>query len=78
MVRGDGTYKIVQRVRDNAYKIELSDYMNISITFNIKDLTPYIEDDDDENKDLRTNPLQGGRLMRSKSNNPTSSITSKL
>jgi len=66
MARGDGPYKIVQKVGDNACKIELLSDMNISAIFNVKDLTPYIEDEDKGHEDLRVNPLQGGRLMRSK------------
>jgi len=38
--RGDDPYKIMQKVRDNAYKIELSGDMNISTTLNVGDLTP--------------------------------------
>jgi len=34
IAREDGCYKIVQRVRDNAYKIELLGDMNIFATFN--------------------------------------------
>jgi len=60
LARGDGLYKITQRVRVNAYRIELSGDMNISITFNVGDLTPYIKDEDEGNKDLRANLLQGG------------------
>jgi len=77
MARGDGPYKIMQRVRDNAYKIELPSDMNISTRFNVRGLTPYIEDEDEGHKDLRANPLQVGSLMWSKSNNSTSLITSK-
>jgi len=36
-------------VSDNAYKIELSGDMNISSTFDVGDLTPYIEDEDESN-----------------------------
>jgi len=60
MTRADDPYKIVQRVGDNAYKRELLGDMNISTTFNVEDLTPYIEDEDEGNEDLRENPLQGG------------------
>ena len=40
MARGDSSYKILQMVGYNAYKIELSGDMNISVTFNVGDLTP--------------------------------------
>jgi len=33
----------VQKVGENAYKIELIGDMNISTKFNVGDLTPYIE-----------------------------------
>jgi len=40
--------------------------MNISTTANVRDLTPYIKDEDEGIEDLRgNNPLQG-RLMQSK------------
>jgi len=58
MARGDGPYKIMHKVRDNTYKVELPGNMNISATFNVGDLTPYIEDEDDDIGDLRVNPLQ--------------------
>jgi len=51
--------------------------MNISATFNVGDLTPYIKDEDEGNEDLREISVRGWRLMQSKSNNPTYSITSK-
>ena len=36
--------------------------MNISATFNVWDLTRYIEDEDDDIGDLRENPPQGGEV----------------
>ena len=42
-----------------AYKIELLGDMNISATFNVRDLITYIEDKDEDNEDLRENSLQG-------------------
>ena len=57
MARGDDLYKIMQRVGDNAYKVELPSDMNISTTFNVGDLTSYIEDEDEDIGDLRANPL---------------------
>ena len=43
MARGNGPYKVVQKVGKNAYKIELSRDMQISVTFNGGDLTPHLE-----------------------------------
>ena len=51
---------------ENAYKIELAGDMQISATFTIEDLTPYLEDDERHIEDLRENPLHWERLMRSK------------
>ena len=45
---------------ENAYKIELLGDMQIYTTFNVGDLTPYLEDDEEQDEDLRTNPLQRG------------------
>ena len=59
MARGDGPYKIIHKVGDDVYKVELPGDMNISATFNIGDLTPYIEDEDNDIGDLRENLLQG-------------------
>lgn len=53
--RADGPFEIVERVNDNAYKVELpSEYGGVSATFNVGDLSPYLEDD----LDLRANPSQ--------------------
>jgi len=37
----------MQKIGDNAYKIKASGGINISSTFNIRDFTPYIKDEDD-------------------------------
>jgi len=62
MAREDAPYKIVHKVGDNAYKVELPGDMNISAIFNVGDLTPYIVNEDDDIEDLRANPLQGGEV----------------
>jgi len=61
MARGDGPYKVVQKVGENAYKIELP-REQIFATFNVGDLTSYFEDDKKQNEDLRANPLQQGEV----------------
>jgi hypothetical protein len=38
---GDGPFKILQRIGDNAYKVELPGDYGVSTTFNVKVLSPY-------------------------------------
>ena len=51
--RGDGPFQVLERINDNAYKLDLPGEYNVSATFNIADLSPY-----DAGDDLRTNPFQ--------------------
>nr|GEV17080.1 putative RNA-directed DNA polymerase [Tanacetum cinerariifolium] len=44
--RADGPFRVLQRINDNAYKIELPGDYNVSATFNVADLSPYITDDE--------------------------------
>ena len=54
--RGDGPFQILERVNDNAYKLDLpSEYGSVSATFNVTDLSSFLADDE---SDLRTNPFQ--------------------
>ena len=40
MPRGDGPFKVLQCINNNAYKLEIpSEYGNISATFNVSDLS---------------------------------------
>nr|CAD1824757.1 unnamed protein product [Ananas comosus var. bracteatus] len=43
--RADGPFKVLKRIGENAYKIELPGDYNISATFNVADLSPYYKDD---------------------------------
>ena len=52
----------MQRAGDSAYKIELPGDMNISATFNVGDLTTYIDNEDEDNADLRENFIQRGKV----------------
>jgi len=47
MPRADGPVKILEKVNDNAYKLELPGEMGVSPTLNVGDLTAYLEDKDD-------------------------------
>ena len=53
--RGDGPFRVVERINDNAYKIELPGEYGVSATFNVADLSPF-----DVGEDSRTNPFQEG------------------
>ena len=53
--RGDGPFQVLERIIDNAYKIELPNEYNVSTTLNVSDLTLF---DVDEEADLRTNPFE--------------------
>ncbi|XP_071901083.1 uncharacterized protein [Coffea arabica] len=56
--RRDGPFQVVARINDNAYKLDLSSEYNVSATFNVVDLSPYLAEDE---VDLRTNlsPKEG-------------------
>ena len=58
MPQADGPFEIIEKVSDNAYKVDLPGDYGVSCTFNIADLKPHYEDDPLEN--LRANPLLEG------------------
>jgi len=58
MPRADGPFEVLERINDNAYKIDLPGDYGVSATFNVVDLSPYLADDYLE--DLRANSLQQG------------------
>jgi len=45
MPRRDGPFEILERVNDNAYKVNLPRDYGVSATFNVADFSPYLEDD---------------------------------
>jgi hypothetical protein len=56
MPRAAGPYKIIEKINDNAYKLELPPEFGVSPTFNIADLTPYLGEEDE--LESRTTPFQ--------------------
>ena len=53
--RGDGPFQILERINDNAYRVDLLGEYNVSATFNVADLSPF---DVGDAFDSRTNPFE--------------------
>jgi translation initiation factor IF-1 len=51
--RGDGHFQILEKINDNAYKVDLPGEYNVSATFNVSDLSPF-----DVGEDSRSNPFE--------------------
>src|SRR5215216_6346825 len=47
MTRVDGPFKVLEKINDNAYKLELPTVFGVSPTFNIADLKPYLGEEDE-------------------------------
>jgi hypothetical protein len=58
MPRAEGPFEVLERVNDNAYKIDLPGDYGVSATFNVADLAPYHPDL--SLPDLRIKSLQQG------------------
>ncbi|KAF8044825.1 hypothetical protein N665_6489s0001, partial [Sinapis alba] len=54
--RIDGPFEIIKKISNNAYKIDLQGKYDVSNSFNVTDLIPFIADE----PDLRSNPFQEG------------------
>jgi hypothetical protein len=55
--RGDGRFKVLAKINDNAYKIDLPGDYGVSPTFNVPDLSPFFGD---EVLESRMTPFQVG------------------
>jgi hypothetical protein len=58
MSRAAGPFKILAKINDNAYKLELPPEFGVSPSFNISDLRPYLEEEDE--MPSRTTSMQKG------------------
>jgi len=58
MPRADGPFQVLERINDNAYKIDLPIVYGVLATFNVADFSLYL--DDDYLSDLRANSSQQG------------------
>jgi hypothetical protein len=57
-----GPFKILAKINENAYKLELTPEFGVSPSFNISDLQPYLGEEDEIPS--RMTSMQGGRMMR--------------
>jgi len=55
--RSNGSFEILKKINPNAYMVDLPREYGVSTTFNVTDLRPYL-DEDDEVPSSRTNSLQ--------------------
>jgi len=62
MARSDRPFEILEKVGDNAYKLQQPRDMAVSATFNIGDLSPYVKDNFEDPSDLRSNPSEEGEV----------------
>ena len=52
-LRGDGPFQILEKINDNAYKVDLPGEYKVSATFNVSDLSPF-----DVGEDSWSNPFE--------------------
>jgi hypothetical protein len=58
MSRAAGPFKILDKINDNAYKLELAPKFGVSPSFNISDVRPYLGEEDE--MPSRTTSMQEG------------------
>jgi translation initiation factor IF-1 len=56
MPRAAGPFQVLEKINDNVYKLELPPEFGVSPTFNISDLKPYLDEEDELQS--RTTPIQ--------------------
>jgi hypothetical protein len=56
MPRAARSFKVLEKINDNAYKLELPPEFGVSPTFNILDLNPYLGEEDE--LESRMTPIQ--------------------
>jgi hypothetical protein len=61
MPRADGSFKVLEKINEKAYKLDLPTDFGVSPTFNITDLKPYLGEEDELQS--RTSKMQEGRMM---------------
>jgi hypothetical protein len=58
--RADGPFKVLKKINENAYKLDLPVHFGVSPTFNIADLKPYLGEEDELESRTTQNARRGG------------------
>ena len=77
MPRSDGPFEVLENIGPNAYKVGLPGEYVVSATFNVADLSPYYEEDE-ELPSLRSNSNQIGDYDGDHPHNPSNLFPSIL
>ena len=72
--RADGPFRVLKRLGENAYQIELPGDMEVSATFNVADLQPYYENIRLQDFDSRTSHFKQGETNEGQSDMTAGSI----
>jgi len=72
--RDDGPFQILEKINDNAYKVDLPGEYNVSATFNVSDLSPYdagdrwanhkVNGEEDQGSNARIDAIHLGRVCK--------------
>jgi hypothetical protein len=62
MPRADGLFKVLEKINENAYKLDLPADFGVSPIFNIADLKPYLGEEDELVS--RTTQMKKGRMIQ--------------
>jgi hypothetical protein len=73
MPRADGPFKVLERINDNAYKLDLPVHFGVSSAFYIADLKPYLGENDE--LESRMTQMQEGEDDEDITTNDTSTLT---
>ncbi|WVZ97653.1 hypothetical protein U9M48_043169 [Paspalum notatum var. saurae] len=68
MPRAAGPFKVLTKINDNAYILDLLAEFGVSTSFNVADLKPYVGED--EELPSRTTSVSKGRMMRTSTTTP--------
>ncbi|WVZ93899.1 hypothetical protein U9M48_039850 [Paspalum notatum var. saurae] len=76
MPRAAGPFKVLTKINDNAYILDLPAEFGVSTSFNVADLKPYVGED--EELPSRTTSISKGRMMRTSTTTPKHIYTPRL